>query len=512
MRYYLGIDNGGTTTKAALYDKNGAEICVASRETDMIAPRPNFCERNMEDMWAANCAVIREILERSAVNPADIAAIACCGHGKGLYLWGKSGKPVMNGILSADNRAWEYPVKWAQDGTAEKLYAHTCQSIMSCQPVALLAWLRDNRPELVPEVRYIFSCKDYVRFRLTGEAYAEMTDMSGTNLLNLHTRTYDPRILSLLGLEAFADCLPPLKTSSDICGQVTAQAAAETGLCAGTPVAGGMFDIDACAIAVDAADTSRVCMIAGTWSINEYIRREPVLDGSVKLNSLFCDPAYYLIEESSPTSAGNHQWYIKNLLPEADKEARAAGKSIYEVTNAWVDSIPPDEFCPVFLPFILASNVHPNAKGSFVGITASHTRAHLTRSVLEGITFCHRYHLERLLKSRTEPVDCIRLAGGAAHSRVWVQMFADICGIPVQTADVGETGAMGCAITAAVAVGDYPDYHTGAKNMVKLGERVEPRAEWRQVYDQKYALYCKTIEALDGVWDSIQGYIDGKAE
>ncbi len=510
MRYYLGIDNGGTTTKAALYDKNGTEICVASRATDMIAPQPNFCERNMDDMWAANCEVIREIFERSGVDPAEVAAIACCGHGKGLYLWGKDDRPVMNGILSADNRAWEYPVKWEKDGTAKKLYEYTCQSIMSCQPVALLAWLRDHRPELVDQVKYIFACKDYVRFRLTGEAYAEMTDISGTNLLNLHTREYDPRILELLGLTAFEGCLPPLRKSSDICGYVTESAAAQTGLRPGTPVAGGMFDIDACAIAVDAADTSKICMIAGTWSINEYIRPQPVLDGSVRLNSLFCDPAYYLIEESSPTSAGNNQWYINNLLPEAAKEAKASGKSIYDVANGWVEPISPAEFCPVFLPFILASNVHPNAKGSFVGITANHTRAHITRSVYEGIAFCHRYHLERLLKSRTEPVDCIRLAGGVAHSPVWVQMFADICGIAVQTADVGETGAMGCAITAAVAVGDYEDYHAGAKGMVKLGKRVEPRAEWVPVYNEKYKLYCNVINALDGAWDGIQNFIDGK--
>ncbi|MEG1385398.1 MAG: FGGY-family carbohydrate kinase, partial [Oscillospiraceae bacterium] len=245
-------------------------------------------------------------------------------------------------------------------------------------------------------------------------------------------------------------------------------------------------------------------------SINEYICKQPVLDGSVRLNSLFCDPEYYLIEESSPTSAGNNQWYINNLLPEAAKEARAKGSSIYDEANSWVEPILPDEFCPIFLPFIMASNVHPNAKGSFVGISANHTRAHITRSVYEGIAFCHRYHLEKLMKSRTEPVDCIRLAGGVAHSEVWVQMFADICGIAVQTANIGETGALGCAITAAVAVGDYANYHEGAKAMVKLGKRVEPRMQWIETYNRKYKLYCKVIDSLDDTWDLIQKFVDKK--
>ncbi|MEG0913695.1 MAG: FGGY-family carbohydrate kinase [Oscillospiraceae bacterium] len=510
MKYYIGIDNGGTTTKAALYDKDGCELCVSSCATDMIAPQADFCERDMEDMWEANCSVIREILEKSKIDPSDVSAVACCGHGKGVYLWGKDNCPVGNGIISTDNRAWEYPVRWEKDGTAKKLYKYTCQSIMSCQPVALLAWIRDNKPGMLDEIKYIFSCKDYVRFRLTGVANGELTDSSGTNLLNLHTRDYDKRILELLGLEMLWDCLPPLKKSSDICGYVTAEVSARTGLKEGTPVAGGMFDIDACAIAVDAADTSKICMIAGTWSINEYICKQPVLDGSVRLNSLFCDPEYYLIEESSPTSAGNNQWYINNLLPEAAKEARAKGSSIYDEANSWVEPILPDEFCPIFLPFIMASNVHPNAKGSFVGISANHTRAHITRSVYEGIAFCHRYHLEKLMKSRTEPVDCIRLAGCVAHSEVWVQMFADICGIAVQTANIGETGALGCAITAAVAVGDYANYHEGAKAMVKLGKRVEPRMQWIETYNRKYKLYCKVIDSLDDTWDLIQKFVDKK--
>ena len=180
--------------------------------------------------------------------------------------------------------------------------------------------------------------------------------------------------------------------------------------------------------------------------------------------------------------------------------------------NEWVESIPPETFVPVFLPFLMASNVHPNAKGSFVGISVGHTRRHLLRSVYEGIAFCHRYHTEKLLATRTEPPKCIRLAGGAANSPVWTQMFADILQLPVQTVAANETGALGCAIASALAVGDYPDLSAAAAAMCRISEAVNPRPEYREVYDRKYALYRKTIECLDPLWSEMQSVIDASGK
>ncbi|WP_313018740.1 FGGY-family carbohydrate kinase [Acetoanaerobium noterae] len=508
MKYYLGLDNGGTTTKAAIYSQAGKEICVCHEATEVITPGPGLFERDMEEMWQTNCSVIRQVIDLSGISPSDISAVACCGHGKGLYLWGKDEKPAYHGILSADQRAWKYPEAWAKDQTADKVFNLSCQDIIACQPVSLLAWLKEHQPAVIPNIQYIFECKDYIRFRLTGEAYGEYTDYSGANFLNLHTKQYDSALLKLFGLEELGCCLPQLCTSTDLCGSITKATAAQTGLAEGTPVAGGMFDIDACALAVGITNSSQVCMIAGTWSINEYIRSTPVLDKTVSLNSLYCIPDYYLIEESSPTSAGNNQWFIDTLLPELSQAAQDNGSSIYETINQWVASLPAEEYCPIFLPFIMASNTHPNGKGSFVGITANHTRKHLLKSIYEGVMFSHRWHFERLLKSRTEPFSCIRLAGGAARSDVWAQMFADCCNLPVEIADIGETGTLGCAVAAAVAVKDYANYEDAIKHMIKIGKRYEPRAEYHEVYNKKYQLYLKIIDSLDSVWSDIQAYIE----
>lgn len=504
MKYYLGLDNGGTTTKAALFDSEGNEVGICSKATAMIAVRPGYTERDMEEMWEANCSVIKGVLEETGISADDVAGVGICGHGKGLYLWGKDDRPVRYGIISTDNRAYEYPKKWAQDGTEQKVFALSCQHIMACQPVALLAWLKDNEPESYTNIKYVFECKDYVRFRLTGEAKAEYTDYSGANFLNLHTRTYDDELLKLFGISEVHDALPPLCTATEIAGYVTEQAAEKCGLNAGTPVIGGMFDIDACALGTGITNEDNLCMIAGTWSINEYIRKEPVLDGSVAMNSLFALPEYFLIEESSPTSAGNNAWYINQLLPELRRDLAARGGNIYKELDSWIDEIGPDEFVPVFLPFLMASNVHPNAKGSFIGITMNHSRKHLLRSVFEGICFCHKMHTERLLKSRITDVKVIRLAGGAAHSRQWTQMFADVMQIPFETVKANETGALGCAIGVAAAVGDYASLDEAVGRMCKISARVMPNPDFKEMYEKKYNLYKRVIDSLDGVWDEMQ--------
>ena len=509
MSVFLGLDNGGTTTKAALYDEHGRELAVCRRDTAVLTPAPGFAERDMEEMWEANCAVIRGVLQKSGISAGEIVGVGICGHGKGLYLWGRDGRPVRNGILSTDRRAWSYAEAWRADGTEERAFALSCQHVMDCQPVALLAWLRDHEPEAIPKIRWIFECKDYVRFRLTGVARAERTDYSGANLLNLHTGDYDPALLRLFGLEDLRYALPPLCLSADIAGYVTEEAASRCGLRPGTPVIGGMFDIDACALAAGVLDETRLCVIAGTWSINEYVRSAPVTDGSVRMNSLFCLPGTYLIEESSPTSAGNNEWFVKTLLPEVRAAAEAHGESVYAVLDSWVRSLQPERFVPLFLPYLMGSNVHPNARGCFVGLSAEHGREHLARSVYEGIVYCHRQHVEKLLKTRDTPPECVRLAGGAARSPVWAQMFADILGLPVERVEAGETGALGCAIAVAAATGVYPSLDAAAASMCPVGSRLEPDAAVRAIYDKRYALYDMLTGCLDPVWDGLQELIEG---
>lgn len=503
MHYYMGFDNGGITTKAALFDERGRQVASASRATASLTPRPTFVERDMDEMWMANCQVSKAVLAQAQVRPEDVVGVGICGHGKGLYLWGNDDRPCRMGIASTDNRAQRYVDRWRADGTEAKAFELSCQHIMSVQPPALLAWLKDEEPQSYQSIRYVFECKDYIRFLLTGEARGELTDYSGANLVNLHTGQYDQRLLALFGIDEVVGALPRLCRSDEVVGHVSAEAARLTGLAEGTPVVGGFFDIDACALASGVIEPDLMCMIAGTWSINEYVRTRPVLDGSVAMNSYFCLPGYYLVEESNATSTGNNEWFIRQLLPEVADEARRSGGNVYDVVNGWVASLAPETYVPIFLPFLMGSNVHPLARGSFVGMDVSHTRKHLARSVYEGIAFGHRMHFERLLASMDQRPRAIRLSGGVARSAVWAQMFADVMKLPVETVTADEAGALGCAMAVAVAVGDATDAVDAVRKMASVGRTFVPHEGTYGAYDRKYRLYCTAIECLDGLWDEL---------
>ena len=294
---FMGIDNGGTFTKACIFDQDGRAVATASRAVPLSLPHPGFTERDMEALWLANCEAVREALSAPGVSAGDLRGIACTGHGKGLYLWGKDGRPVRPGIVSTDSRAVGIVEGWNRDGTATKAFEKTFQSVLACQPVALLRWLKDHEPGVIEATRWVFEVKDYIRFRLTGEAFAEITDYSGSSLMNLREARFEEDLLGLFGIAETIDLLPPVRGSVETCGRVGERAALETGLPAGIPVAGGMFDIDACAVAMDVLDEERLCVIAGTWSINEYVAKKPVTDGSILMNSLFCVPGLFLVEE-----------------------------------------------------------------------------------------------------------------------------------------------------------------------------------------------------------------------
>lgn len=495
-KYVLGLDNGGTVTKAVIFDLIGQEIASVKRKNKVTFPRPGYAECNMEELWRENCRCIQEVLYCSGIKGEEIISLAVCGHGKGLYLWGQNDRPAGPGILSSDNRAWKYTEKWKNDGSYEKIKNKICQNLMPSQQAALLAWMKEECPEIYGKIKYIFSVKDYIRFRLTGEAFSEMTDLSGSGLIDIIGKRKDQEILKAYGIEEVFDRIPPLKKSTDLCGQVTKKAAEDTGLLPGTPVAGGMFDIDACAVAANVLTPEYICMIAGTWSINEYISPAPVMDNNTGMNSLFALSEYYLIEESSPTSAGNLDWFYEI------QEGKDRG-DFYQEANAMAASVNPENCDIYFLPFLYGSNMHPLSKAAFVGLTSYHRMEHILRAVYEGVVYSHKYHIDRLLKRRDTPKS-IRMAGGAVNSEIWIQMFADILGFPVETVKTKEMGALGCGITAAVSAGCYKDIREACKAMVKTDAVIYPDMRKKELYENKYQKYLSVCKALENVWSEFQ--------
>lgn len=497
----MGLDNGGTLIKAALFTLSGKEVADASRSTEIITPQSGWTERDMETLWEQNAACVQEVIARAGIKADAIAGVAVCGHGKGLYAWGKDGKPAYNGIISTDNRGWKFPETWKSEGTHALLYNRLCQQFMACQQVSLLAWLRENDRKTYDTIKWAFSVTDYIRFRLTGEAASEATNISGSGLMNVRDVRIDADILTSLGIPEVYEMIPPLCYSSDHCGIITKEAAEKTGLVKGTPVAGGMFDIDSCAIAMSVTKPEDFCTITGTWTINEFISKRPITGTKIAMNSLYAIPGFFLIEESSSTGAGNLEWVINNCF---HNELPLTGKKDYAYFDNMAACVPVDSCDVYFLPFLQGSNRHPLAKASFIGLTSFHTRAHLVRSVYEGVVYSAKTHIDKLLSVREKPA-AVRMAGGAANSALWVQMFADILELPIETVTgVKELGALGSAMAAAVAAGIYKDYTEAAAAMVRIASPVYPEVKMCLKYQPKYEKYTKVCDALDKVWNCFE--------
>jgi len=490
--YLLGIDNGGSLTKAALFDTEGREIVSACRAVELIQLNAGWNERDALKMWEDTLSVIREVLNESGVDSQYIKGVACTGFGNGLFLTDREGNPVRNAINSTDSRAQAIIDTWMKDGTGERALPLTAQSIWPAQPNALLSWLRENEPETLERARWVFMAKDFIRFRLTREIYAEITDMSGTSLMNVVSGKYDDEVLSIFGLEEFGRMLPPLIDSTAPAGKITGEAAALTGLKEGTPVAAGMFDIDACGLASGIVDEGQMSMVLGTWGNNQYISRKPLIDRDLFMTSIYSLPGWYLMLEGSPTSVGNLDWVIRNFLAR-EKEAR--GDGFFNWLNKLVHTVTPESSEIIFLPFLYGNNEKGSLNAGFYNMKGDHTTAHLVRAVYEGITFSHRTHITRLLKFRDKP-DVMRCTGGATQSDVWMQIFADVIGIPMEIPEGRQLGALGAAMAAGVCSGVFSSLGEAVGNMSRTGRRFEPDVTKKAVYDSKYQEYKNLIYSL----------------
>ncbi|MHB8954800.1 MAG: FGGY-family carbohydrate kinase [Pirellulaceae bacterium] len=499
--YLLGIDNGGTVAKAAIFARDGRELAVAARKTESLTLAPGWVEFDAEAMWQATAAAVRRAIDKAGVAPGQIAAVACTGHGNGLYLVDAEGHPVRNAIFSADTRARAYVERWTQAGIDRRVRPKTMQALWPGQPNALLAWLADHEPSIASRTCWCLMCKDYTRMRLTGEAFAELTDMSGTSLLDVGTGQYDAGLLAAFGLGAWSAKLPPLRLAADLCGQVTCSAADITGLTPGTPVAGGLFDIDACALSSALLDENQLGMTFGTWGINQYVSPTPVVD-NVFMTSRYCVPGHYLMLEGSATSAGNLEWFLRQFFHSDCRSAVEADLDLYGEINAWVEQTAADETGLLFLPFLYGSSVGADATGCLVGLSARHGRRQIARAVYEGVIFGHRLHLERLLAFRAMP-QTIRASGGAARSDVWMQMAADVLGCPVEVPDGNELGALGAAMCAAVAVGVHADYPAACAAMTRCSRRFVPRADPAMAYAAKFQRFTRLLSALEPAWPDL---------
>jgi L-xylulokinase len=500
--YLLGIDNGSTVSKAALFDLHGKEIAVACCKADTEYPHCGWTERSMEMLWQSTAKAIRTVLAKSGVKPEAIVGIGNTGHGNGAYLLDKQGQALRNGIQSMDSRAAGVLAEWNRRGLHVQVFPYTIQSFWPAQPNALLAWLKQHEPQNYECLGAVLMVKDYIKYRLTGEITTDYTDMSATSLMDVRNQCYSKDLMALYDLSEAYDALPALKHSSEVIGVVTPAAELETGLAAGTPVVGGLFDVDASAIGAGAIHANQACLVAGSWSINEVITRDPIVDPDLFMTTLFAEPGLYLTIEGSATSATNLEWFVNQCCGDERAEASRRGVSVYEICSEEVASLAPDSENIIFHPFLFGSNVQSTARAGFYGVAGWHTRAHLLRALYEGVVFGHLSHIEKLQTAGGQ-IHSARLAGGGSRSPVWSQMFADMIQVPMEIADGNEIGARGAALSAGIGAGVYKNYDEAIDAAVSVVRVHEPNPVNTAIYLARYAEYQRLTRVMSESWEAL---------
>ena len=472
--YFLGIDNGGSNTK----------------------PRSGWTERDLTLVWSETAAIIKEAVAKAGVDPAQILSIGLTGYGNGICVVDENCEPTYNGIVSSDNRCAELCEQLIAAGVQDKIYPLTYQEFWPSQTAVLLRWLKDNAPECLEKAAWVLSIKDYIRMKLTGDACCELTETTCNGLMNIFTNEFAPAIFSELGLSDYLDLMPRVVGTAEMSGRVTAAAAQQTGLVAGIPVAGSCYDVNAAALACGVEDDSTLCLVAGTWSINEYLTKKLIYGANSIARSYL--PDYYLLEDSSPTSASNFDWFVENFLKADGKTT----KQIYDECTAAVRSLPAEDSDVIFIPYLFASMTHPDAKAAFFNLTSYCGKAQMIRAIYEGVVFSSMMHVEELYSYGTH-FDIAVLAGGVANSEVWSQMMCDVVNLPMKVSTASEQGALGAAMCAAVAAGVYKDLHAAIAAMVSIKKTYEPDAAAGAVLRRKYEKYKKAVKALDGFYDAL---------
>jgi L-xylulokinase len=502
--YLMGIDNGLTVSKAAIFDLQGREVAVQGHRVELSYPRPAWVERDTETVWRTTAAAIKEAVEKAGIDPRDIVGIGNSAHGNGIYLVDRAGAPLGPSVTSMDNRASDIIDEWFRPGGVhDKNFPVVMTNTWAAQPAALIAWFKRHRPEVYCQIGHAFTCKDYIKYRLTGTVTSDYSDTSGTSLYDSRNRRFSPELLDLYGIGDILPALPRPIESHDIAGHVTREAAAVTGLVEGTPVAGGMFDIDASAVGAGVIDEGMLCIIAGTWSINEVVTREPVVDEGVFMCTLFAVPGLWLVTDASATSATNLEWFVTQFCQQEHAEAAARGVSVYEVCNDIVAGLPPGSTDIIFHPFLFGSNVQPNARAGFYGLGAWHTKAHVLRALYEGVVYGHLDHVNKLRAAGAQ-VDVARMTGGGARSEVWTQMFADALELPIEVPGASEIAALGAALGAGIAVGAYAGYADAVAQAVQVVRRHEPQPDVTPKYLARYEEYRCLLDAMREPWRRLE--------
>ncbi|NNL68534.1 MAG: xylulokinase [Acidimicrobiia bacterium] len=493
MSYVLGIDTSTTATKAVLVDGSGKVAAVSAETYGYETPQPLWSEQDPARWLEATGAAVRGALESAGISGSAVEAVGLTGQMHGLVVLDADGGVLRPAILWNDQRTAAECDEMRFTIGPDRLIQITGNDALTGFTAPKLLWLRNHEPGLFASIRHVLLPKDYVRWWLTGEYAMDRAGGGGTQLFDLSNRTWSAELLESMNLPE--EWFPPTFEGTSITGTITGDAAAATGLAAGTPVVAGGGDQAANAVGTGALDPGVVTLSLGTSGVVFAATETPAYEPSGRVHAFpHAVPGRWHLMGVMLSAAGSLRWHRDTLAPgvsfaELDREAQdiAAGS----------DGL-------LFLPYLTGERTpHPDplARAAFVGLTVRHGRPHMTRAVLEGVAFGLADGLDLMRRAGVAEVDHIRASGGGINSPLWRQILADVLGAGIATVNTTEGAAYGAAILAAAGVdwatvAELCDQWIETTSVTAPGPDLSRYRELHAVYQGLYPALRPTFTAL----------------
>ena len=497
----LAHDLGTTGNKATLFAADGSTVASTFAAYDTRYAQPNWAEQDPRDWQAALFESTQRLVkaaQQAGHSAADVAVVSFSGHMNGALLVDVAGAPLRPAIIWADQRATAQAELIRERCGEAEVYWLTGNRISPAYTAAKLLWIKQHQPELYRRARWVLQAKDYAAFLFSGAIATDFSDASLTLLLDLAGRRWAEPLLDQLGLDVAM--LPPIFPSAQVIGQVTAQAAAATGLRAGTPVVIGGGDGACATVGAGAVRPGDAYNYIGSSSWVALTTAQPVLDPARRtFNLAHLDPALNVALGAMQTAGGAFDWFERLLR--CDREA----EPLYAELDAEAASVAPGANGLLFLPYLLGERSphwNPQARGAFVGLAMPDGRGELARAVLEGVAFNLRAILD-VLRAQDIAVESMRLIGGGGKSALWRQILADVYGLPVEQLNLpANATALGAAVAGGVGVGIYPDYGV-AQQLAPVARTDRPNPASQTRYAALYTLFQQSYAALEPIFEQL---------
>jgi xylulokinase len=501
QKYVLGIDVGTGGTRAVIMAEDGRTTASATEEHEPFAsPQIGWAEQRPEDWWRAAALSVRKALAAGKLKGEQVACVGFSGQMHGAVMLDSSGEPARPALIWCDVRTEKQCQEINQRIGAKRIIEHTCNPALPNFTLTKFLWTRENEPDNWNRVRSVMLPKDYVRFRLTGERAIDVADASGTLMLDVARRQWSDEVLRTLEIDRAL--LPALYESPEICAAVSPAGSEATGLLKGTPVVAGAGDQAAGATGMGIVAPGAVSSTIGTSGVVFAATDRPALDQKGRLHT-FCHavPGRWHVMGVTQAAGLSLRWFRDQFGAGNVAGNGNDGLDPYQRLTAEAATVPAGSDGLLWAPYLMGErtpHLDPNARGALVGLTASHTRRHVVRAILEGVAFSLKDTFT-IFAEMNVPVKKIRLGGGGARSPLWRQIQADVFGHEVEIVEAEEGAAYGAAILAGVGAKIWPSVDAACDSVVRVAERVRPIEGNLATMQASYAAYRRIYPALKSV-------------